>query len=67
MIEDKGEFKVESREMIIHPKYKSGNGMDWDICLIKVPSLEENKPRNCRNCYTAACETIENFLFNQII
>ena len=33
---DDGQFEVTSRSMFIHPQYQSGNGMDWDACLIKV-------------------------------
>lgn len=29
--------------------------MDWDICLIKVPSLTSRKPTTCKDCFTAAC------------
>ena len=36
--DESGEFSVESRQFFTHPKYQSGNGMDWDACLIKVPS-----------------------------
>ena len=41
--------------MFIHPKYKSGNGFDWDICLVKVTNLTNAKPSNCNNCFGAAC------------
>ena len=41
--------------MFIHPKYKSGNGFDWDICLVKVTNLTNAKPSSCNNCFGAAC------------
>ena len=41
--------------MFIHPKYKSGNGFDWDICLVKVTNLSNAKPSSCNNCFGAAC------------
>lgn len=52
---DDGQFEVTSRSMFIHPQYQSGNGMDWDACLIKVPSLKAAAPSTCSNCYSAAC------------
>ena len=36
---DTGEFRVTSNSMFVHPKYQSGNGLDWDVCLIKSASL----------------------------
>ena len=41
--------------MFIHPKYKSGNGFDWDICLVKVTNLSNAKPNSCDGCFGAAC------------
>ena len=36
---DVGEFTVESTKMFKHPLYQTGNGFDWDLCLVKTPSL----------------------------
>lgn len=36
---DSGEFSVTSNKMFIHPFYQRGNGLDWDVCLIKSPRL----------------------------
>ena len=33
---DQGEFRVSSSQMFMHPFYQRGNGLDWDICLVKT-------------------------------
>ena len=36
---DKGEFTISSSQIFKHPLYQSGNGFDWDVCLVKTQSL----------------------------
>ena len=40
----------------MHPDYNSENGMlRNDICLVRVPSLVENAPENCVDCFRHVC------------
>ncbi|CAG5097764.1 Oidioi.mRNA.OKI2018_I69.XSR.g15221.t2.cds [Oikopleura dioica] len=55
---DPGEFVIETqraKDLHIHPLYQTGNGMDWDACLVKVPSIKAAAPASCNNCFSAAC------------
>ena len=42
--DDVGEFAVDAEEIIIHPNYGADNGISNDICLLRVPTLSEQKP-----------------------
>ena len=35
-ITEPGEFKITSSQMFMHPFYQRGNGLDWDVCLVKT-------------------------------
>ena len=43
-VDDVGEFGVDVEEFIIHPNYGADNGISNDICLLRVPTLSEQKP-----------------------
>ena len=43
--EDEGEFIVTAEEIIMHPNYGADNAISNDICLLRVPTLSEQKPR----------------------
>ena len=38
------EFGVDVEEFIIHPNYGADNGISNDICLLRVPTLSNQKP-----------------------
>ena len=40
---DIGEFSVQAQDMIIHENYGAVNGIANDICLLKVPTLVDQK------------------------
>ena len=40
---DIGEFSVQAQEMIMHENYGDVNGISNDICLLKVPTLSDQK------------------------
>ena len=40
---DIGEFSVQAQEMIMHENYGAVNGISNDICLLKVPTLMNQK------------------------
>ena len=42
--DDDGEFTVNAEEIIIHPNYGADNVTSNDICLLRVPTLSEQKP-----------------------
>ena len=42
--EDEGEFYVVAEEIIMHPNYGADNQISNDICLLRVPTLSEQKP-----------------------
>jgi len=55
---DLGEFEIETErasDLHIHPLYQTGNGMDWDACLVKFPSIKAAAPQTCDNCFSSAC------------
>ena len=41
--DDPGEFAVEAEEIIIHPSYGADHYASDDICLLRVPTLSEQK------------------------
>merc|ERR1719285_1115554 len=53
--QDEGEFIVTAEEIIMHPNYGADNQISNDICLLRVPTLSEQKPANCDGCYGAIC------------
>ena len=40
---DVGEFAVDAEEIIIHPNYGEDHYASDDICLLRVPTLSEQK------------------------
>ena len=42
--DDVGEFAVDAEEIIIHPNYGEDHYASDDICLLRVPTLSEQKP-----------------------
>ena len=42
--DDVGEFAVDAEEIIIHPNYGADNGISNDICLLRIPTLSNQKP-----------------------
>lgn len=57
MATDKGEFRVLAKRIIPHEDYMiEENGVPRnDICLIQVPSLRKNAPKECEDCYASVC------------
>ena len=41
---DVGQFGVDVEEFTIHPNYGADNEISNDVCLLRVPTLSEQKP-----------------------
>jgi len=64
---DRGEFSVQADAAFMHPSYPGSNGIANDVCLLKVPSLEQAAPDSCRDatgkntCFAAVCLPAKDF------
>ena len=57
---ENNEFIVTAQEMIMHEYYGADNSISNDVCLLRTPTLSENKPKKCNGCYAAICLPKEN-------
>ena len=55
---DVGEFTVKATKMWIHENYGAINGISNDICLLKVPRLNETMPESCRTAVNGSKLTL---------
>jgi len=63
---DRGEFAVMADEIIMQPGYPGPNGIANDVCLLKVPSLEQAAPSSCEaggsnSCFASICLPAKDF------
>jgi len=64
---DRGEFSVKADAAFMHPNYPGPNGIANDVCLLKVPSLEQAAPSSCQDdsgnntCFASVCLPANNF------
>jgi len=60
--DDPNEFSVTAQEVINHPDYNGQVSIDHDVCLLKLPNLDNKQPAACKTrnnkplgCYQKAC------------
>lgn len=58
---DRGEFSVTADAAFMHHNYPGANGIANDVCLLKVPSLQQAAPSSCQDdsgkntCFASVC------------